>query len=82
MLWALVGRISLTAGEKNEASAARLLDAVRVLAADDMEGRGVGTKGLDAAAQYIADQFAEMGLRTDLFDGTPFQVFDIPARRS
>ncbi len=39
VLWALVGHLSLTAEEKNEASAARLLDAVRVLAADDMEGR-------------------------------------------
>ncbi|MHB8953381.1 MAG: M28 family peptidase [Pirellulaceae bacterium] len=73
----LAGDRPLTAGEKNEASAARLLDSVRVLAADEMEGRGIGTEGIDAAAEYIACQFEEIGLRTDLFEGTPFQVFEI-----
>ncbi len=67
------------AAEERESSAIRLLDAVRVLAADEMEGRGPGTRGIDLAAQYIADQFAGIGLRTDLFDGTAFQPFDLPA---
>jgi hypothetical protein len=74
-----VSSVRLTAGEKNELSAARLINTVSVLASDDMEGRGAGTKGIDAAAQYIADQFEEMGLRTDVFDGTAFQVFSSPA---
>ena len=48
------------------------------LASDALEGRGVGTAGLDKAADYIAEQFARMGLRTNLFNGTPFQEFEIP----
>ncbi|MHC4179766.1 MAG: protease-associated domain-containing protein, partial [Planctomycetota bacterium] len=51
----------------------RLADAVRYLASDELEGRGVGTKGIDLAADYIARQFAQLGLKTELFDGTPFQ---------
>lgn len=35
---------------------------VRVLSADEMEGRGVGTRGLDAAADYIAEQMKAAGL--------------------
>ena len=34
----------------------RVAEHVRVLAADDMEGRGIGTKGIDAAADYIAKE--------------------------
>jgi hypothetical protein len=70
---------SFATGERNEAAATRLLDSVRVLASDEMEGRGAGTKGLDAAAQYIAGQFAELGLRTDACNGSAFQEFAIPA---
>ena len=29
------------------------------LASDELEGRGIDTKGLDKAADYIAKQFAE-----------------------
>jgi len=61
----------------------RLADDVRYLSADEREGRGVGTQGLNAAAQYMADAFAQAGLKTDLFDktdgrgGSPFQKFEI-----
>ncbi len=71
--WSLV---DTQAAEKNEASS-RLIDTVKVLASDEMEGRGVGTKGLDAAADYIAEQFRSLGLKTDLFEGQPFQSFTI-----
>jgi hypothetical protein len=47
------------------------------LASDELEGRGVGTAGLDRAADYIADQFSRAGLRPlpardDFFQ--PFQM--------
>lgn len=56
----------------------RLSDSVKHLASDEMEGRGVGTKGIDLAAEYIARQFNELGLKTDLFDGTAMQGFSLP----
>jgi hypothetical protein len=55
----------------------RLAENVEFLASDELEGRGVGTKGIDKAADYIAEEFRKLGLRTDLFDGTPFQKFKI-----
>ena len=52
-------------------------ETVYYLASDELEGRGVGTKGLDQAAQYIADQFQRSGLRPlPTFDGY-FQRFEI-----
>jgi Tol biopolymer transport system component len=36
---------------------------IRVLAADDMEGRGLGTKGIDRAADYLEKRMREIGLQ-------------------
>ncbi len=55
----------------------RLKEDVTYLAADDLEGRGLGTEGLNKAADYLAAEFAKLGLKTDLFDGTPFQKFPV-----
>ncbi len=55
----------------------RLKAAVTYLASDELEGRGVGTEGLNRAADYLAQQFAQLGLNTSLYDGTPFQPFEI-----
>src|SRR3954465_6709185 len=63
--------------ESGKDSEERLRQDVTYLAADALEGRGVGTPGLDKAADYIAAQFSQMGLRTDLYHGTPFQEFEI-----
>ncbi|RMF83856.1 MAG: M28 family peptidase [Nitrospinota bacterium] len=48
---------------------------VRYLTAPEREGRGPGTAGLDAAAQYIADQFSRLGLRPGGEEGSYFQPF-------
>ncbi len=66
------------AAENAAESESRLRQSVTYLASDSLEGRGVGTTGLDQAADYIAAQFKSLGLRTDLFHGTPFQEFEIP----
>ena len=55
----------------------RLASDVRYLSEDERQGRGVGTAGIDAAAQFIADEFAKAGLKTDLFNGSPFQKLQI-----
>jgi len=67
----------LHAAENAAESEARLRQTVTYLASDALEGRGVGTEGLNRAADYVAAQFAQMGLRTDLFNGTPFQEFEV-----
>jgi hypothetical protein len=67
------------AEETAEAAAnARLARTVIYLSSDELEGRGLGSKGLDLAADYIAGQFREIGLKTNLYDGTPFQKFTVP----
>jgi hypothetical protein len=64
-------------GDRATESENRLRASVEYLASDALEGRGVGTAGLDKAADYIAEQFSSAGLKTDLFHGTPFQEFEV-----
>ncbi|MVM40046.1 M28 family peptidase [Spirosoma sp. HMF3257] len=47
----------------NSITAADLEKHLRILAADDMEGRETGTRGQRKAADYIATQFATEGLK-------------------
>ena len=68
--------VSPTAADEPAADA-RVRENVTYLASDALEGRGVGTKGLDQAAEFLAGKFKEYGLRTDLYQGTPFQKFDV-----
>lgn len=58
-------------------SESRLRASVNYLASDELQGRGVGSPGIDKAADFIAQQFSKLGLRTDLYNGTPFQEFEI-----
>ena len=58
----------------------RLRDSATYLASDELEGRGIRTRGLDLAADYLAEQFAESGLRTDLCNGGPFHEFGLFSR--
>ncbi|MDH3326596.1 MAG: M20/M25/M40 family metallo-hydrolase [Gammaproteobacteria bacterium] len=44
----------------------RMMERINILANKDMQGRGLGTKGLDKAAEYIAAEFKKIGL--DSFD--------------
>jgi hypothetical protein len=55
----------------------RLSNSVKYLSSDELEGRGPGTDGINKAAAYIATQFRHSGLKTDSYDGTPFQRFEI-----
>lgn len=51
---------------------------VRILTSDSLEGRGLGTEGHTKAAEFIASQFAELGLSP--FDtGGYFQPFTLTA---
>lgn len=65
----LVGTTShpLTAAQEADSSASaaqeRFENDVQWLAADEREGRGVGTNGLTEAAHWLAGRFGELGLR-------------------
>jgi acetylornithine deacetylase/succinyl-diaminopimelate desuccinylase-like protein len=69
--------LSAPAAENAAESESRLKESVTYLSSDELEGRGVGTEGLNKAAEYLASQFAQLGLKTDLYDGTPFQKFEV-----
>jgi Zn-dependent M28 family amino/carboxypeptidase len=62
--------------EAASASVTRLRAHVEYLASDELEGRAPGTDGIDLAADYIAEEFARIGLKTDLASG-PFQTFTL-----
>ncbi len=74
-------RASEELGERRAARAdlaeieARVAHSAEFLASDELEGRGAGTKGLEAAADFIADEFQQIGLNTTACRGTPFQTF-------
>ncbi len=58
---------------------ARMRRDITFLASDQCEGRGPGTRGIDKAADYIADQFRKAGLKPGGKDGSYFQPFTIKA---
>ena len=60
---------------KDDPSAARMRKDITFLASDECEGRGVGTLGLDLAAQYIAANSRKAGLKPGGVNGTYFQPF-------
>jgi hypothetical protein len=68
------------AGQETAAVERRLADDVRYLASDELEGRGIGTKGLDLAAEYIADRFAKTGLNIAIVQRGPYQTFQVATR--
>ncbi|MDH5377125.1 MAG: M28 family peptidase [Gammaproteobacteria bacterium] len=60
-----------------EFSIATIKRDLETLASESMEGRGIGTKGLDQAADYIAGQFKDMGLSPASPDDSFFQEFEV-----
>lgn len=51
------------------------------LASDELEGRGIGSEGLQLAADYIAGQFELIGLEPAGDDGGWFQTFSMTVDR-
>ena len=58
-------------------SSQRLANHVQWLAAPEREGRGLGSAGLQQAAEYIAAQMAEIGLQPGGDHGSWFQRFTV-----
>jgi hypothetical protein len=63
---------------ENAVVEARMLEDIKYLASDECEGRGVNTKGINLAADYIAAKFKEAGLKP-ANGGSYFQPFDLPS---
>ncbi len=62
-------------GKDEQAIESRLKQTVEYLASDELEGRGPNTEGIEKAADYIAKRMSKMGLKTNLFQDRPYQVF-------
>ncbi len=79
-LFAVVVAITATGHSLAEEAAtveSRLSATTRYLASDALGGRGIGTDEIDAAAQYLRDEFAAMGLNVEAAGGDAFQEFDV-----
>jgi hypothetical protein len=59
-------------------SQSALAEHVRYLSSEALEGRGLGTAGLDQAAAYVADRFRAAGLVPGGDDGSYYQRFEAP----
>ncbi|MBS0202142.1 MAG: M28 family peptidase [Planctomycetes bacterium] len=64
-------------GEAIVEAKARLLEDVKYLASDELEGRGVGSNGLTVAAGFVKDQFQKAGLAVDRVNGGALQKFEL-----
>jgi hypothetical protein len=80
-LFSLALGVARPSSEDAMASRGRILADIQYLADDEREGRGIGTRGLDQAADYVRDQFQKAGLKPAMADGSFFQNFDMLAGR-
>jgi hypothetical protein len=64
--------------EARAIDAGALADDIAWLAEDAREGRGLGTRGLQAAAEYLAEGFREAGFEPLGDEGGFFQSFEMP----
>ncbi|HLJ97071.1 MAG TPA: M28 family peptidase [Gemmataceae bacterium] len=77
-LWALAGLLLLLGSRllaANQDVLERMRKDVAFLASDECEGRGIKTKGINLAADYIASEFRQAGLKPAGPDGSYFQPF-------
>src|SRR5438477_10729569 len=75
---AIVGLLLLLGNQApaaNEAVEERMRKDITFLASDECEGRGVTTKGIQLAADFIAKRFQQAGLKPAGAEGSYFQPF-------
>lgn len=68
---------NVTKPASNPAAEERLKSDIKYLASDELQGRAAETPGLKMGAEFIAQRFNTLGLKTDLIDGQPFQEFGL-----
>jgi aminopeptidase N len=57
-------------------SAKRMIEHINTLASESFQGRGLGSKGLDEAGEYIANKFKEFGLLPGGVNNTYYQEWE------
>lgn len=65
--------------QQDAITAEEFLNHVKILASDEFEGRRAGERGAELAAQYVAREFKEYGLRAVGDDGSNYQKFEFTA---
>lgn len=60
----------------------QMLAHVKFLASEDLEGRGLGSDGLDKAAEYIAAEFQKAGLKPGGDNSSYFQSWQVTGGKS
>ena len=78
-LGVLLALVATTALSGAPVESNRMLEHIRFLSSDDLQGRGNGAEGLDRAADYIAAQFRDAGLEPAGTEGSWFQPFELVA---
>ena len=73
LIYAVLGCLPMAHAQVSEVVGERMRPHVKFLASDLLEGRGVGTRGGDLAAEYIAAQFAVASAKPAGDKGTYFQ---------
>ncbi|HWS71149.1 MAG TPA: M28 family metallopeptidase [Thermoanaerobaculia bacterium] len=70
-----------TAAARDRIKPAAIAAHIRFLASDLLEGRETGSRGFELGANYVAAQFAALGLDATGDDGTFFQKIDFRSAR-
>ncbi len=76
----LVWQVARPGLAEESSAVAQIQSDLTFLAKDGMQGRGIGTSGLEKSAEFIAERFEKLGLKTDVVDGGPYQVFKSSTR--
>ena len=62
---------------QDESAIERVGEEIEFLSSDELEGRGVETKGIHVAADYIREEFKKAGLKSGVEDGSYYQPFPV-----
>jgi hypothetical protein len=81
-VWLLSCLIGASRGQESRPADVLAADSLKatltVLAADDMEGRGTPSPGLERAAQYLATELFAGGVQPGSKDGSYFHHYEVP----
>ena len=72
--------VPIAVGAEPDPSLERIQKDIDFLAGEECEGRGLKTKGIVKAGDYIATAFKDSGLKPAFQDGSYFQKFVVPGR--